>query len=278
MLGDIGMTKILGIFTCYNRKEYSIACLKSLIEGNDSVKFTFLAVDDGSTDGTSEALNRLENIKILKGDGGLYYSGGMRKGIAEAKEKYRGFDYCLFFNDDVKFYENAIEKMVGLFEREKQILVGATCDNEGKLSYGGVKKCSSWRPSFEIVMSGGEMEECDTFNANCVLIPYNLFLELPNIDEVYVHAMGDFDYGLKAKEYGCVINPTDFFVGQCNDNSLCGTWRDTSLSIKERIRLKESPKGLPAKQWFHFVRRYFGVISACYSSLTPYIKIIIGRS
>lgn len=272
------MIKILGIFTCYNRKECSVACLKSLIEGNKSLEFTFLAVDDASTDGTAEALEDLGKVNVFEGNGGLYYSGGMRKGIEEAKGKYRDYDYCLLFNDDVKFYAGAIERMVKLFSKERQILVGATCDDTGKLSYGGVKKLSSWKPAFEIVMSREKLVECDTFNANCVLIPYNLFLELPNIDKIYVHAMGDFDYGLQAKEYGCVINPTDFFVGKCNDNPLHGTWRDTSLPIKKRIQLKESPKGLPARQWFHFVRRYFGILSACYSAITPYIKIMIGKS
>ncbi len=271
------MTKILGIFTCYNRKEKSLMCLKSLIEGNPSIKFTFLAVDDASTDGTQRELAGFSNVKVIEGDGKLFYSGGMRKGIASAKENYKGFEYCLLFNDDVKFYPNAIEKMLQFCENDRQIIVGATCDDHGKLSYGGVRRTSSWRPAFEIVMSQDETLCCDTFNANCVLIPYGTFLELPNIDEVYVHAMGDFDYGLKAKNYGCVINPTNFFVGVCNDNPIQGTWRDRSLSVGKRMKLKENPKGLPAKEWFYFVKEYFGLFSACYSSLIPYIKIFLRR-
>ena len=118
------MIKILGIFTCYNRKECSVACLKSLMEGNKSLEFTFLAVDDASTDGTAEALEDLGKVNVLEGNGGLYYSGGMRKGIEEAKGKYRDYDYCLLFNDDVKFYAGAVERMVKLFSKERQILVG----------------------------------------------------------------------------------------------------------------------------------------------------------
>ena len=271
------MSQILGIFTCHNRRKSSLTCLNSLIEGNKNINFTFLAVDDASTDGTIEELTRLPNVEILEGDGSLYYSGGMRKGIEKAKTIDQNFDYCLLFNDDVQFYPEAIEKMLMLHTDENQILVGATCDDKGNLSYGGIRKCSAWRPKFEIVMSHEGLVECDTFNANCVLIPYKLFLRLPNIDEIFVHAMGDYDYGFQARKRGCTINPTDFFVGICNDNLPKTTWRDTTLSAKERIKLKESPKGLPAKQWFYFVKKNFGFLPACYSSITPYIKIVFGK-
>ena len=108
----IYQNNILGIFTCYNRKKKTLSCLKSIVEGNPELNFRFLAVDDASADGTSEELERLDNVKIVQGTGSLYYSGGMRKGIAEAKMNCRNFDYCLLFNDDVDFFPEAIEKMV----------------------------------------------------------------------------------------------------------------------------------------------------------------------
>ncbi|MBC5658734.1 glycosyltransferase family 2 protein [Anaerosacchariphilus sp. NSJ-68] len=267
--------KVLGIFTCFNRKEKTVNCLKSLIAGNEEVEFTFLAVDDGSTDGTEEALRDMRQVAVLTGNGSLFYSGGMRLGIRKAKEQYQGYDYCLLFNDDVEFYPGVIERMAA--QCGDGILVGATCDTEGNLSYGGVRKASGFRPKFDIVMSGEKPVSCDTFNANCVLIPYDIFLKLPNIDEAYTHSLGDFDYGLTASQMGYAIYPTNFFVGCCNDNPVGKTWRDTSLSRKERWKRKESPKGLPTGEWFHFVRKNFGLISACYSSMTPMLRILLGK-
>ena len=64
--------KVLGIFTCFNRKEKTEKCLKSLIDGNKNIEFTFLAVDDGSTDGTGKVLQEMPNVDVLTGDGGLF--------------------------------------------------------------------------------------------------------------------------------------------------------------------------------------------------------------
>lgn len=269
------MKKILGIFTCYNRKEKTVTCLKSLQEGNPSLEFAFLAVDDASTDGTYEELKKHRNVEVIRGDGKLYYSGGMRKGIEEAKEKYFGYDYCLFFNDDVDFYPQTIERMIQENTDASQIVVGATCNQRGKLTYGGAVKKSRFRPSFQIIMSGERWAECDTFNANCVLIPYDTFLKLPNMDKKYTHSLGDFDYGLTAKRMNCRINPTSFFVGVCNENPIEKTWKDSSLCRSERRKLKESPKGLPSGEWFYFVNKHFGFISACYSFLVSYIRIFL---
>lgn len=269
--------RILGIFTCFNRKQKTLKCLQTLIKGNPALKFTFLAIDDGSTDGTAQALKEIDNIKVIEGHGSLYYSGGMRLGIAAAKDRLEEIDYCLLFNDDVEFFPGAIEDLLVLCKGKNMILAGATCNDEGQLSYGGVLKKSKFRPAFQIVMSDEKSMFCDTFNANCVLIPADVFQKLPNIDPVYTHSLGDFDYGLSAKEKGYLILASDFFVGRCNDNPVQGTWRDTKLSRKERLKRKESPKGLPRKEWYYFVKKHFGLASAWVSMVFPYVKIIIGK-
>ena len=269
------MLKILGIFTCYNRKEKTKQCLESLIKENSNINFSFIAVDDQSSDGTAKMLQQCSNVKLIRGDGNCFYSGGMRLGIKEAKKYCREYEWVLLFNDDVAFVPQAIEKLEALSIDRKEILVGATCDGQGILSYGGVLQASRYKPDFRIVMSGKEKVYCDTFNANCVLIPTSVFQKLPNIDDIYTHSLGDFDYGLEAHKLGIPILVSDFFVGTCCDNPLTGTWRDVSLTRRERLKKKESPKGLPRREWFHFVKKHYGFISACWSSVTPYVKILL---
>ena len=272
------MTRVLGIFTCYNRKEKTIKCVENLIQGNPNILFYFLVVDDGSTDGTNKALSLYENVCIILGTGQCYYSGGMRLGIQAAKIKCDKYDWILLFNDDVDFFPFALERLIAYSNEKNEIIVGATCNEHGELTYGGVLKTSRFRPAFRIIMSQESRLYCDTFNANCVLIPKETFMSLPNIDSHYTHSLGDFDYGLEAKKRGIFIVVSDFFVGQCTQNSLEGTWKDTCLCRKERVKRKESPKGLPCREWFYFVKKNFGICSACISSAIPYIKILIGRS
>lgn len=270
--------RILAIFTCFNRKEKTCSSIKGLTAGNPGVELKFIAVDDKSTDGTAEALEALEAVEVVHGRGNLYYTGGMREGMKHARQQACSYDYVLLFNDDVEFYPGTLEQMADkLSHREDRVLVGAACGKNGELSYGGVKKKSRFRPSFEIVMSGEKTVFCDTFNANCVLIPWKIFCRAPVMDSHYRHSLGDFAYGLTLKKMGYEIEVVDFFVGVCDDNPADGTWHDPKVPRRKRFRLKESPKGLPAGEWFYFVKRYFGTASACVYTVLPYIKIILGR-
>jgi len=270
------MSKVLGLMTCYNRKEKTVRALTNLIQGNPKISFSFMVADDGSTDGTFCELQKIPGVTVLRGNGSLFYSGGMRLAIEEAKKTKERYDYCLLFNDDVDFVTSAIEE---LCRKDSAVIwVGPTSDEEGSLSYGGVIKTSKWRPKTEIVMADSkEGRECDTFNANCVLIPWNIFENLDNIDSVYTHSMGDFDYGFSAKRKGYRIKVSDTFVGQCPDNPVSVSWRNTELSRKERIRRKESPKGLPAKEWFHYLKKNYHVLTAVVYSAIPYLRIIFKR-
>ena len=49
-------TKILGLMTCFNRKEKTITAISNLISKNPNIEFKFVVVDDNSTDGTKAAL------------------------------------------------------------------------------------------------------------------------------------------------------------------------------------------------------------------------------
>lgn len=267
---------ILGLMTCYNRKEKTRNALRNLIQGNPEIEFSFIVADDGSSDGTYDELIKVPQTKVVRGNGSWFYSGGMRAVIEEAKKEQKAYDYCLLFNDDVDFYDSAIEKLCK--KDEKVIWIGPTSDENGVLSYGGVLKTSKWRPNPEIIMADNSRgRECDTFNANCVLIPWDIFLKLDNIDQVYTHSMGDFDYGFSAKRKGFVLKVSDEFVGVCPDNPVIVSWRNAELSRKERLRRKESPKGLPTKEWFYYLKKNYNLITAVIYSIIPFLRIILKK-
>ena len=270
------MKKVLGLMTCFNRKEKTKNAIETLRNGNPNLDFTFLVIDDKSTDGTKEEIEKIPQVEVISGNGSLFYSGGMRTAIECAKKSEKIYDYCLLFNDDVDFTVGAIEYLA---EKDNSVIwVGPTCDEKGKLSYGGVVKTSSWRPKTEIVMADSKAGRvCDTFNANCVLIPWGIFMELDNIDNVYTHSMGDFDYGFSAGTKGYEIRVSDKFVGECPDNPASVSWRNTDISFKERIRRKESPKGLPSKEWFYYLKKNYNLLTAIIYSLIPYVRIILKR-
>lgn len=270
------MIRILGLVTCFNRKEKTKNTLLKLVHGNENVNFNFIVVDDKSNDGTFEMLQSISNVQIINGNGNLFYSGGMRKAINIALRTSEHYDYCMLFNDDVDFYSKAIENLVK--QCNKTIIVGPTCEKDGHtISYGGVIKTSKWRPSFKIVMSTSKkILNCDTFNANCVLIPWNIFVKMGNMDEKYTHSLGDFDYGLSARKKGFKITVLDQFVGMCENNRIAGSWADTSLTRLNRLKKKECPKGLPRNEWFYYLKKNYSYATAMIYSIIPYIRILFG--
>ena len=48
--GEKLMVNICAIITCYNRKEKTKNCIQSLVMNNVEINFSFVIVDDNSTD------------------------------------------------------------------------------------------------------------------------------------------------------------------------------------------------------------------------------------
>ena len=278
--GEMSSMKVVTVFTCYNRCNKTRRCIETLVKGNPTCEFIFVAVDDNSIDGTLDMLESMKDsyaINIIKGTGSLFYSRGMRLGMQYVLDNLKeSFDYLLMVNDDVDFYQHSIEKMIKqTSEFPNGVIVGATCSKRNKLTYGAIKFEKGIK--YHTVEIQNYKNPADTFNANCVLIPFHAFKQVGPIDEHYIHSLGDFDYGLMLKNRGYEIISTNYYVGVCEDNALTNTWKNTNFSRKKRIRIKESPKGLPSKQWFYYLKKNYGILHAIKGCITPYIRIIIGK-
>ena len=93
--------RIAAIITCHNRKDKTLACLKSLLQIAPTIDVYL--TDDGSTDGTSEAVRQqCPQVQIIQGDGNLFWSRGMYIAWKEAVKS--DYEYYLWLNDDVVLY------------------------------------------------------------------------------------------------------------------------------------------------------------------------------
>ena len=269
------------IFSCFNRKEKTKQCIETLSKMNLKLNFTFVIVDDNSIDGTRELLIQMKqfyNIHTIYSSGNLYYSRSMRVGMEYVLNSFsKQFDYVLLINDDVKFYANSIESLIVQSKiKNDSVIVGTTCDDNGNMSYGAIKYLNKGI-KYETLPLEKNGVKADTFNANCVLIPYYIFKKVDIMDHNYIHSLGDFDYGLQIGNRGYNIYPSKNYVGVCNKNPIDNSWSNNKLSIWRRIMLKESPKGLPSKQWFYFLKKNFNINYAVWKSITPYIRIILKK-
>lgn len=275
----MGTNQVTVIMTCYNRKDKTVKCIETLLLGNPKYRLSFIVLDDNSTDGTVEAIKKLDNqITILHGDGNSYWGGGMYKAIDYYLATCKESSFVLLVNDDVAFYPNCIEQLIKRTDNTNAVVVGATCDEAGDFSYGAMKLIEKRKNDlYEQIRPSVKKVVCDTFNCNCVLIPNEVIRKVGNFDPMYRHALADLDYGFRIRKAGYNIYISDSYVGICNRNSSENTWRDTSLKRIERIRRKESIKGSPFRQWFYFMNKNFGFLSAVRYSISPYIRILFGK-
>jgi GT2 family glycosyltransferase len=109
-----------------------------------------------------------------------------------------------------------------------------------------------------------------------VLIPRSVYSVVGNVDGRFTHAMGDFDYGLRARAAGCRVFLAPGHVGTCSVNPRFGTYRDGTLSRAERLRRSALTKGLPFTEWAELCRRHGGPFWPALA-ISPYARIAAGR-
>jgi GT2 family glycosyltransferase len=266
--------RIAALITCFNRREKTLDCLRRLYAQHlpPGVSLETVLVDDGSTDGTGEAvLQEFPGTNVIAGNGSLYWCGGMRMAWKAAAS--RDPEFYLLANDDTLLDEDAVSQLLEVAPTPdaRVIAVAAIRDPEnGRATYGGIRAGKGH------VQPSGRPEPCDTFNGNAVLVPRAVFREIGMFHPAYTHGMGDFDYGHEATRHGIRVIQSAEFLGTCARNPQRGTWRDRSLGRIKRLRILISPKGLPFREWMTFNRRNSGWRWPL-KTLSPYVRVLLGR-
>lgn len=252
------------LMTCHDRREKTVACLAALGRAGERVPGLAMHVfltDDGSRDGSAEAARSLGlPLTVLQGDGSLYWNGGMVRAWEAADASGMATDAYLLLNDDTLLDEDSLARLteVRASGGHEAIVVGAVrAPDTGAVSYGGVRRTSRWHPGrTRMLGEKTDVQEADTFNANCVLIPRSVRDRVGTLDPAFTHGMGDYDYGLRARAEGVRVLVAPGTVGVCSRNDPGGSWRAPGLPLKERLRRLAGPKGIPRREWTAYLRRH----------------------
>lgn len=257
------MTSIAILITCFNRKDKTLACLKSIYgqQGIENYKVETFIVDGGSKDGTIDAVHEQYPQVHIELHDGLFWAGGMRVAwkMADAAGE---FDYYWLLNDDTALKTDCLEKLMKSEEQCRKeygkagIIVGGTCDNNGNYTYGGIKLDKLEHSNGHIVMPSDKMQEIDLGNANIMLVPSEVYKKNGGFCEVYTHGCADYDYTLHARHHGIPVLLAPTYLGRC-ENDHGHSWKSQKSSLRERIKFLYSPKGLAYKEYLYYIRIFF---------------------
>ncbi len=255
-----------------NRKELTIKYINCLL-GQTYKDIEIIIVDDGSIDGTKEAIESLnKNIHIIVGDGNLWWTGATRLGVQYAKNKAKKGDYILIQNDDTYFNEAFISDLVSLSEKYNRMIIGSTVKeyDSKKIVYNSCKLINNgYRP---VVLENvkNEIIDTDTISGRGVIVPIEVFNSIDNYSKLLPHYGADYEFILRAKRKG-------FKIGMSRDIVTYST-KSNSLGLSGTIKAKKKNSFKDFIDLFFQRRSSNNLYSSTFITLfyVPFPKNIIG--
>lgn len=215
------------IIPVHNRKEITLRCLRRLsgIKLRDH-QLDVIVVDDGSVDGTAEAVRQQHpDVMLVKGDGNLWWTGAVNRGVEYAL--VHGYDYLLLLNDDVEWGRNCFQELLDVADRHPQALVssiklmldersGSDGDNQNQVILTGCLReqgilreiCDSASGKPYRVVKDAKVLSCDALTGAALLIPRKVFDVIGLFDaKSFPHNWGDIEFTHRAKRagWGCLV-------------------------------------------------------------------------
>lgn len=193
------------VIPVHNRRETTLRCLSELRSLGVLSWCRIVVVDDGSTDGTSTAVAReFPEIAIERGDGNLWWTGGIVRGMQRAVQE--NATYIFWLNDDTLPEPGAFEALLRA-SRETGGIAGGVgyLPGEPTPAYAGYRR-GFWKLKAQL-QPGANTVACDALNGNLVCLPRAIVEKVGYPDAASLpHGYGDFDYTLRAQRAGIPVS------------------------------------------------------------------------
>lgn len=265
--------KVAAVIPIHNGREETLAFLESMERGTYS-NLEIIVVDDGSTDGSAEAIaDRFPQVMIVKADGTLWWSGATNLGVQRALAL--GAEFILTINNDnvvtSEFLEPLIETALAnprslvtskMFDYDDRTFI---CSFGGKIDWllGEIRDYTNRRDRCDF----DKTMDCNWLHGSSTLIPAAAFRELGLFDsDNCPQYHGDAEFSLRAKMSGYRLLVEPRSVVYHHSRISAGTSSLNADNISSLVRDIRSP--------FYFKANHMVYRDCCpYRPFQPFLVI-----
>jgi GT2 family glycosyltransferase len=246
------------------------------------VSATVFLTNSGSNSILDQDFSVPKNVQVLEERVGAnsFWAQSMRNSWLNYDQDSQDFNYVLWLNDDTFLFEDAISQLIDAQQSSfpSGVIIGSTCSEERIFSYGGLKSLNRILPlHFKPALPVKEVQTCDTFNGNIVLIDASLDRKAGGFPVGYTHLRADLAFGLDCKKKSIMAYVAPGFHGECEPNVSYTKYADLGdFGFRERLRKLNSPKFGPISEIIRFSMRFGGILGPLYA-LTPIVRALFAR-
>ncbi len=265
--GDV----VVAVIPCHNERDSVLSCLTHLSSHHPGVRAVL--IDDGSSDGTSDAVKEAHpDVVVVNGDGSLWWTGAVNLGIARAR--HLNATHILLLNNDTTVQPGGIAQLHKSSKLAGDAIVGAAVARsfaDGPELFGGVfnyRGLDYYREPQPLDRHG--LSDATWLPGHALIVPLGVFdtIGLPDAAR-FPHYWGDVDFTINAAKAGFRLALNPAVVAQ-NDGSHTGiglgstvrprhlwlllTSQRSTLRLSDNVRFWRAHRDL--LRWKQLLRRY----------------------
>lgn len=199
------------IIPCFNKVDYTLRCLESLVAHTPEDRYEVVLVDNASSDETPELCARLDgDVVVVRNETNLGFSKACNQGAAAA-----GGRHLLFLNNDTEALPGWLEPLLAVLDHEQEVgAVGSkllfpdgTLQHAGVFTYeveGGLALSAShlhYRGDRDLPVAN-RRRDLEVVTGACVAIRREAFEQAGGFDEGYWNGNEDVDLCISLRQAG----------------------------------------------------------------------------
>lgn len=188
--------EVLQVLRCLERQRYG--------------DLEVLLVDDGSTDGTGEEVRRrFPRVRVLQGDGQLWWTGANVLGVSDVTERARTGDFILLLNNDVSMDDDYVSELVKCSQHLGRAIVGSTIvdDERHDCMVAGLRLDRRLRVTEQTdaaaIRESEYDDQVDVLPGRGTLVPLEVFRRIGTFNRRRLpHYGADYEFSIRARRAG----------------------------------------------------------------------------